>query len=41
MSLATFLGVFLYPMLFVFIGKIAGYEKKRDEEKLKELESSK
>ena len=41
MSLATFLGVFLYPMLFVFIGKIAGYEKKRDQEKLKELESSK
>jgi HAE1 family hydrophobic/amphiphilic exporter-1 len=30
MSIATFLGVFLYPMLFVFIGKIAGYEKKRD-----------
>ncbi len=30
MSLATFLGVFLYPMLFVLIGKIAGYEKKRD-----------
>ena len=30
MTLATFLGVFLYPMLFVFIGKIAGYEKKRD-----------
>ena len=29
MALATFLGVFLYPMLFVFIGKIAGYEKKR------------
>jgi HAE1 family hydrophobic/amphiphilic exporter-1 len=29
MSVATFLGVFLYPMLFVFIGKIAGYEKKR------------
>ncbi|MBW1836186.1 MAG: efflux RND transporter permease subunit [Deltaproteobacteria bacterium] len=28
MSLATLLGVFLYPMLFVFIGKIAGYEKK-------------
>ena len=41
MSLATFLGVFMYPMLFVFIGKIAGYEKKRDQEKLKELESSK
>jgi len=34
MTLATFLGVFLYPMLFVLIGKIAGYEKKR---KMKEL----
>jgi len=32
MALATFLGVFLYPMLFVFIGKLAGYEKKRDRE---------
>ena len=32
MALATFLGVFLYPMLYVFIGKIAGYEKKRDQE---------
>jgi HAE1 family hydrophobic/amphiphilic exporter-1 len=32
MALATFLGVFLYPMLFVFIGKIAGYEKKREKE---------
>ena len=40
MSLATFLGVFLYPMLFVLIGKIAGYEKKRDQEKLTPLESS-
>jgi len=30
MSLATLLGVFFYPMLFVFIGKIARYEKKRD-----------
>ncbi|MBC8487411.1 MAG: efflux RND transporter permease subunit [Bacteroidetes bacterium] len=29
MAIATFLGVFMYPMLFVFIGKIAGYEKKR------------
>ena len=37
MTVATFLGVFLYPMLFVFIGKIAGYEKKR--EKLKAVES--
>jgi HAE1 family hydrophobic/amphiphilic exporter-1 len=35
MTLATLLGVFLYPMLFVFIGKIAGYEKNR------ELEASK
>jgi HAE1 family hydrophobic/amphiphilic exporter-1 len=33
MTLATMLGVFLYPMLFVFIGKIAGYEKKRDKAK--------
>ena len=30
MTIATFLGVFLYPMLFLLIGKIAGYEKKRD-----------
>jgi HAE1 family hydrophobic/amphiphilic exporter-1 len=29
MSIATFLGVFMYPMLFVLIGKLAGYEKKR------------
>jgi HAE1 family hydrophobic/amphiphilic exporter-1 len=29
MTLATVLGVFFYPMLFVFIGKVAGYEKKR------------
>ncbi len=29
MTIATLLGIFLYPMLFVFIGKIAGYEKKR------------
>ncbi len=34
MTIATFMGVFLYPMLFVMIGKIAGYEKKRDKEKL-------
>jgi len=37
MALATFLGVFLYPMLFVFIGKIAGYEKKREQLKNQEL----
>ena len=30
MVMATLIGVFMYPMLFVFIGKIAGYEKKRD-----------
>jgi HAE1 family hydrophobic/amphiphilic exporter-1 len=30
MSIATLLGVFFYPMFFVFIGKIAGYEKKRE-----------
>ncbi|QCK16868.1 efflux RND transporter permease subunit [Mangrovivirga cuniculi] len=30
MTLATLLGVFLYPMLFVLVGKVAGYEKKRD-----------
>lgn len=29
MSVATFLGVFMYPMLFVFIGKVGRYEKKR------------
>jgi HAE1 family hydrophobic/amphiphilic exporter-1 len=38
MSIATFLGVFLYPMLFVFIGKIAGYEKKRDKQKTAEAQ---
>jgi HAE1 family hydrophobic/amphiphilic exporter-1 len=30
MTIATFLGVFLYPMLFLLIGKLAGYEKKRE-----------
>ena len=40
MSLATFLGVFLYPMLFVLIGKIAGYEKQRDRDKSVQLEST-
>jgi len=32
MSIATFLGVLMYPMLYILIGKIAGYEKKRDRE---------
>ncbi len=30
MGIATLLGIFMYPMLFVLIGKIAGYEKKRE-----------
>ena len=29
-GIATFLGVFVYPMLFILIGKLAGYERKRD-----------
>ncbi|MBC8319828.1 MAG: efflux RND transporter permease subunit [Bacteroidetes bacterium] len=40
MSVATFLGVFMYPMLFVFIGKISGYEKRRDKMMALEVESS-
>ena len=40
MGLATLLGVFMYPMLFIAIGKLFGYEKKRDKliksEKLKD-----
>ena len=32
MGLATVLGVFFYPMLFVFVGKIAKYEQKRDQQ---------
>lgn len=39
MAAATFLGVFMYPMLFVLIGKISGYEKKRD--RLKAIEDEK
>lgn len=30
MSIATLLGVFFYPMLFIFIGKVARYEQKRE-----------
>ena len=37
MTVATLLGVFMYPMLFVLIGKLAGYEKKRD--KLQAMEA--
>ncbi|MFD1293982.1 efflux RND transporter permease subunit [Lutibacter holmesii] len=40
MGIATFLGVFLYPLLFVFIGKIAGYEKKRDKQMNVQLENA-
>lgn len=29
-GIATLLGVFMYPMLFVMIGKLFGYEKKRE-----------
>ena len=29
MGLATLLGVFFYPMLFIFIGRTARYEQKR------------
>lgn len=42
MAIATFLGVFMYPMLFLFIGKVFGYEKKREKDKKElALESSK
>ena len=36
MTLATLLGVFFYPMLFVLIGKLGKYEQKRDAKKLQE-----
>ena len=32
MVIATFLGVFFYPMLYVLIGKIGGYEKSREKQ---------
>ncbi len=35
MTLATVLGVFFYPMLFVLVGKLGRYEKKRDQEQRK------
>lgn len=38
MLAATLIGVFIYPMLYVVIGKLAGYEKKRDREKNKTVE---
>ncbi|OQX79003.1 MAG: hydrophobe/amphiphile efflux-1 family RND transporter, partial [Bacteroidetes bacterium 4484_276] len=39
MSVATLLGIFMYPMLFVLIGKLAGYEKKREKLKAVEVEN--
>jgi len=30
MTIATLLGVFFYPMLFIFIGKVGRYEQKRE-----------
>jgi HAE1 family hydrophobic/amphiphilic exporter-1 len=39
MTIATILGIFFYPMLFVFIGKIAGYEKKREKSSKPKAES--
>jgi HAE1 family hydrophobic/amphiphilic exporter-1 len=42
MLAATILGVFIYPMLYVLIGKIAGYEKDREKkQKEKEIVESK
>ena len=39
---ATIIGVFIYPMLYVLIGKIAGYEKDRErKKKVKEIVESK
>ena len=39
MTIATLLGVFFYPMLFIFIGKIGKYEKKRELNKSKQSEN--
>ncbi len=36
MTFATTLGVFIYPMLFVFIGRLGKYEQKRSEQLLNE-----
>jgi HAE1 family hydrophobic/amphiphilic exporter-1 len=34
MSVATLIGVFMTPMLFILIGKIFRYEQKRDAKKV-------
>ena len=39
MTLATFLGVFLTPLLFIFIGKVANYEGKREAMAVKNTEN--
>ncbi|MFK5857464.1 MAG: efflux RND transporter permease subunit, partial [Bacteroidota bacterium] len=39
MAVATFLGVFMYPMLYVLIGKIGGYEKSRAKLKAAKLDT--
>jgi hydrophobic/amphiphilic exporter-1 (mainly G- bacteria), HAE1 family len=38
MIAATMIGVFIYPMLYVVIGKLAGYEKAREKAKNKSVE---
>lgn len=38
MLAATMIGIFIYPMLYVVIGKLGKYEKKRDAEKNKTVE---
>jgi len=38
MTIATILGVVMYPLLYIFIGRIAKYEQKRD--KLRTIEST-
>jgi HAE1 family hydrophobic/amphiphilic exporter-1 len=40
MTVATLLGVFFYPMLFVFIGKVGKYEQKRNLKTSLQTESS-
>ena len=40
MTIATLLGVFFYPMLFIFIGKVGKYEKKRELNKSKQSENN-
>ncbi len=41
MVIATFLGVFFYPMLYVLIGKVGGYEKDRAKQLALEREKNK